>query len=220
MSEQSLGGSVATAVSAFRAGNPVLIHDFDDREGETDIIYPAGAVDADAIARMRLDGGGLIFVAVSDAVARAFDLPFLHEVIDHPATDHADLGYDTHPSFSLTVNHRDTYTGVTDSDRARTVSALATAAADLTGTDFAAEFRTPGHVHVLRAAPGLLADRQGHTELGLALAAAADQPPAIAGCEMLDAASGDALSIEDAKAYAERTETPLVDGASLVEEFA
>lgn len=220
MSEQSLEGSVAAAVSAFRSGDPVLIHDFADREGETDILYPAASVDAEAIARMRLDGGGLIFVAVSDAVARAFDLPFLHEVIDHPATDHADLGYDAHPSFSLTVNHRDTYTGVTDSDRARTVSALGAAAADVEETDFAAEFRTPGHVHVLRAAPGLLADRQGHTELGLALAAAADQPPAVAGCEMLDAATGDALTVEDAQAYAERTDTPLVDGATLVQEFA
>jgi 3,4-dihydroxy 2-butanone 4-phosphate synthase len=109
---------------------------------------------------------------------------------------------------------------VTDRDRARTVSALGTAATDIEGTDFAAEFRAPGHVHVLRAAPDLLADRKGHTELGLALAKAADQPPAVAGCEMLDATSGDALSVEDAKAYAERTETPLVDGMALVQEFA
>lgn len=220
MSESTLDDPIAAAVTAFRDGQPVLVHDFDDREGETDILYPAGAVDAEAVARMRLDGGGLIFVAVSDAVARAFDLPFMHEVIDHPATEHGDLGYDAHPSFSLTVNHRDTYTGVTDADRARTVSALSEAAADTSGTDFAAEFRTPGHVHVLRAAPELLVDRQGHTELGLALAAAADQPPAVAGCEMLDATSGGALSLQDARAYANRTGTPLVDGDTLVTEFA
>lgn len=220
MSESTLDDPVAAAVAAFRDGRPVLVHDFDDREGETDILYPAGAVDADAVARMRMDGGGLVFVAVSDAVARAFDLPFLHEAIDHPATEHDDLGYDAHPSFSLTVNHRDTYTGVTDADRARTVSALSDAAADPEGTDFAAEFRTPGHVHVLRAAAGLLADRQGHTELGLALAAAADQPPAVAGCEMLDATSGGALSLSDARAYAHRTGTPIVDGDTLVAEFA
>jgi 3,4-dihydroxy 2-butanone 4-phosphate synthase len=219
-SEGSQEGAVAAAVAAFRAGEPVLVHDFDDREAETDLLYPADAVDASAVARLRRDAGGLVFVAVTDAVARAFDLPFLHEALDHPATDHDDLGYDAHPSFSLTVNHRDTYTGVTDTDRARTITALAVAAADPGSTDFAAAFRTPGHVHVLRAAPGLLSERQGHTELGLALAAAADRPPAVAGAEMLDGDTGGARSLADARTYAERTDTPLVDGAALVAAFA
>lgn len=214
--EERYSTAVAEAIAAFRAGRPVLVHDFDDREGETDILYPADAVDAEAVARLRTDGGGLVFVAVSDAVAEAFDLPFLHEAIDHPATAHDDLGYDAHPSFSLSVNHRDTYTGITDIDRARTITAIAEAAATPKRTDFAAEFRTPGHVHVLRAAPGLIDARQGHTELGLALAEAADRPPAVAGCEMLDAETGGALSRSDAAAYAERTDTPFVDGDALV----
>ncbi|MFB6111566.1 MAG: 3,4-dihydroxy-2-butanone-4-phosphate synthase [Halobacteriaceae archaeon] len=216
MSESSSESALAAARRAFRQGEPVLIHDFDDREAETDLVYPASAVDADAVARLRNDGGGLIFVALSDAVARRFDLPYLHETIEHPATDHDDLPYDAHPSFSLTVNHRDTYTGITDEDRAMTIRALGDAAAAPAETDFAATFRSPGHVHVLRAAPNLLVDRQGHTELGLALAAAADQPPAVAGCEMLDDDSGGALSAADARAYAERTGTPFVDGDALL----
>jgi len=214
-SESELAG-VERAVAAFARGEPVLVHDADDREGETDLLYPAGAVAAGDVARLRGDAGGLVFVAVSDAVAEAFDLPYLHDLFDHPAADVSDLRYDARPSFSLTVNHRDTYTGITDRDRARTVSALGDAAADSAGTDFAATFRAPGHVHLLRAAPGLLAERRGHTELGLALAAAAGREPAVAGAEMLDADSGDALSVADARAYAERHGLVFVEGADLI----
>jgi len=67
--------SVNRALDAFRAGDPVCVHDFADREGETDIIYPAGAVDEAAVAHMRNDAGGLICVAVADSVADAFGLP-------------------------------------------------------------------------------------------------------------------------------------------------
>ncbi|WP_251329191.1 3,4-dihydroxy-2-butanone-4-phosphate synthase [Haloplanus pelagicus] len=209
------------AVAAFRAGEPVLVHDADDREGETDLLYPASAVTPAAVSRLRNDGGGLVFVALTAVVADRFALPFLHEELDHPANDHTDLDYDTRPSFSLTVNHRDSFTGVTDDDRARTIRRLGEASDD-DGYDveaFAEEFRTPGHVHLLRAAPGLLTERLGHTELGLALAREAGVAPAVAGCEMLDDETGEALSTADALAYARRHDLPFVEGAALVDEL-
>jgi len=202
-------------VAAFGRGEPVLVHDDDDREGETDLLYPARAVDPEAVARLRNEAGGLLFVAVADGVAGAFDLPYLHEAIDHPAADVSDLRYDARPSFSLTVNHRDTYTGITDRDRAYTVRALGEAAADPDAVAFAERFRAPGHVHLLRGAPGLLDERRGHTELGLALAAAAGVEPAVAGAEMLDDTTGGALSAPDARAYADRRGLVYVEGADL-----
>jgi 3,4-dihydroxy 2-butanone 4-phosphate synthase len=208
---------VDRAVRAFRAGDPVLVHDADDREGETDLLYPARAVDPAAIARLRNDAGGLIFVAVADTVAEAFDLPYLHEVLDHPAADVSDLRYDARPSFSLTVNHRDTYTGITDRDRALTVRALGEAAADPQSADFAGTFRSPGHVHLLRGAAELLGERRGHTELGLSLAAAAGVEPAVAGAEMLDDETGGARSVADAREYARRHGFVYVEGRDLVD---
>ncbi|MFB6172948.1 MAG: 3,4-dihydroxy-2-butanone-4-phosphate synthase [Haloarculaceae archaeon] len=216
MSTTSTDSDLDRAIAAFRDGQPLLVHDAADREGEVDLIYPASAVTPDAVARLRNDAGGLICTALADEVAETFDLPFLQDVLDHPATaDHA-LGYDERSSFSITVNHRDTYTGVTDEDRARTIRELAAAAADPAGTDFAAEFRAPGHVHVLRAAPDLLADREGHTELGLALAAAADVEPAVVVCEMLDDETGRALPTAAARAYAERNGFPYLEGSDVL----
>ncbi|MFC6729914.1 3,4-dihydroxy-2-butanone-4-phosphate synthase, partial [Natronoarchaeum mannanilyticum] len=51
---------------------------------------------------------------------------------------------------------------------------------------------------------------------GLALADAADQPPAVVVCEMLDDDTGDALSTAAAREYAARNNIPFVDGDALV----
>ena len=208
--------AVDRALDAFQRGGPVLIYDAVDREGEVDLVYPAGSVTPTEVARLRNDAGGLVCVALGSDVADAFDLPFLSDAVDHPATTADHLGYDDRSSFSLTVNHRDTYTGITDDDRARTITALADAAADPSTTDFANEFRSPGHVHLLRAASGLLSERRGHTEFGVALAERAGLPPAVVVCEMLDDRTGGALSPEDAKAYADRHDLVYVEGSDLI----
>ncbi|MFC4245656.1 3,4-dihydroxy-2-butanone-4-phosphate synthase [Natribaculum luteum] len=218
MSGRSTGvAAFDRALEALAAGEPVLVHDAADREGETDLIYHAGAVTPDAVARLRNDAGGLICVALGHDVAEAFDLPFYTEEVDHPATGDHDLGYDERSSFSLTVNHRETYTGITDNDRSRTIRELADAATTPAETEFAAEFRVPGHVHILKGAPDLLTQRRGHTELGLALAEAADLPPAVVVCEMLDDETGEALSPGAAHAYADRHDLTYLEGADVLD---
>ncbi|WP_137288527.1 3,4-dihydroxy-2-butanone-4-phosphate synthase [Natronorubrum halophilum] len=210
-------GTVDSALESLRAGDPVLVHDAADREGETDLIYHAAAVDSDAVARLRNDAGGLVCVALDHDTADAFDLPFYSEEVDHPATGDHELGYDERSSFSLTVNHRDTYTGITDNDRSTTIRALGEAAAAVDETTFTDEFRVPGHVHLLKAAPGLLEQREGHTELGVALAEAADLSPAVVVCEMLDDETGEALTPVDARAYADRHGFAYLEGSDVLE---
>jgi 3,4-dihydroxy 2-butanone 4-phosphate synthase len=227
---------VEAALSEFAAGNPVLIHDAADREGEVDLVYPAAAVEPEDVSRMRNDAGGLVCVALSDAVCETWELPFAQELLEHPAGASHELGYDERSSFSLTVNHRDTFTGITDEDRALTISELGAAAGEVQrarrlagdgaagavtadAAGFAEQFRAPGHVHLLRAAPGLLADREGHTELGLALASAAGVAPAVVVCEMLDDETGGALAPTAARAYADRNGFPYVEGSELLARF-
>lgn len=215
----AMSATVEDGIEAFRAGGPVLIHDAADREGETDLLFPASAVGPRDVAQLRNDAGGLICVALAAEVADAFGLPYLQDVLAHPATEDHDLAYDDHSSFSITVNHRETHTGVTDRDRAQTISELGRAAAEPSGYPFARTFRSPGHVHLLRAAPELLAQRQGHTELGVALAEAAGLPAAVVLCEMLADHTGEALSPDRARAYAVRHDAPYLEGARLVEQL-
>jgi 3,4-dihydroxy 2-butanone 4-phosphate synthase len=211
------GTAFERALEALRADEPILVHDAADREGETDLIYHADAVTPEAVAQLRNDAGGLVCVALSHEIAEAFDLPFYTDEVDHPAAADHELGYDERSSFSLTVNHRDTYTGITDADRSRTIRSLGAAAAAPTETKFAEEFRVPGHVHLLKAAPDLLAQREGHTELGLALAVAAELPGAVVVCEMLDDETGEALTPVDARAYADRHDLVYLEGRDVLD---
>lgn len=96
------------------------------------------------------------------------------------------------------MNHRETYTGITDIDRARTISTLGELAVDLSLKRFTERFQSPGHVRLLRAPPNLTNN-------------AAGWPSVAAICEMLDDSSGAALSPEDAQTYVDRHGLPYVD---------
>ncbi|MFB6284549.1 MAG: 3,4-dihydroxy-2-butanone-4-phosphate synthase [Halobacteria archaeon] len=204
---------------SLREGKPVLLYDFDEREGETDIVYPAETVTYEDIVRLRRDAGGLICTAIHPDAADELGLPYMHDVLDdHPAVEHAsDLGYDNRSSFSLWVNHKSTYTGITDKDRAKTSRRLANAVLEAgnEGFEFSDEFRTPGHMAVLRAADGLLDDRQGQTEMSVKLMEMAGLVPAAVICEMMDAKTGEALDKQEARRYSMDNDLVFIEGDEL-----
>lgn len=219
---------IEEAIEAFRRGKPVLIYDFDHREGETDIAIPAVKVKPKDVAMMRNDGGGLICVSIPFETAEKLGLPFMHEILEFssskfPALEklaHFDIKYDSRSSFSLWVNHRDTYTGITDRDRALTIRKIGEAVESVEKGkefDFGSEFRSPGHVAILKAAKNLVLERVGQTELSVAIAKIAGITPAVAICEMLDDKTGRALKKEDAIRYAEENGIPFVEGKEVVE---
>jgi 3,4-dihydroxy 2-butanone 4-phosphate synthase len=211
------------ALEALRDGKFVLLYDFDDRERETDLIIRADAVTPEKIVTLRRDGGGLICTAVHPDAALRMGLPFASDLLRGVSAveQEGDIPYDrrNHSSFSLWVNHRSTFTGITDRDRAVTINAIAgqvKRSLNGGGQNFGAEFRTPGHVALLRAAEGLLSQRRGQTELSIAMAEMAGITPAIVVCEMLDNESGLALSKEDARAYGKKHGIVFVEGSDVV----
>ncbi|QYZ79498.1 3,4-dihydroxy-2-butanone-4-phosphate synthase [Methanofollis formosanus] len=217
---------IEDACSALREGKIVLLYDFDDRERETDLIIRADAVTPKDVLTMRRDGGGLICTAVHPEAAKRLGLPFASDLMQgFGAVEHlGDIPYDrkNHSSFSIWVNHRSTYTGIPDRDRATTINAIADQvkiSLNGGGQNFAAEFRTPGHVAILRAAEGLLDVRRGQTELSIALAEQAGLTPAVVVCEMLDDETGLALTKEDAMAYAEEHGLVFIEGKEVLEHW-
>lgn len=218
------------ALTALRDGDFILIYDAKGREEETDFIVAAEQVTPEHVYRMRQDGGGLIFLMLHHDVAAKLGLPFLADVFAMgadrwpalAALSPDDIPYDAKSSFSVPVNHRETFTGITDSDRALTISGMAELAVDAADMDeeearrlFGERFRAPGHVAVCRAAAGLLMERRGHTELSVALGEMAGVVPVMAGCEMMD--YGEALSRTDAMAYAEENDLVFLEGHDIVE---
>ncbi|HUU75444.1 MAG TPA: 3,4-dihydroxy-2-butanone-4-phosphate synthase [Methanoregulaceae archaeon] len=215
---------IEQALLALKEGQFILLYDFDDREGETDFAIRADMVTPRHITTMRKDGGGLICTAVHPEAARRIGLPFASEILkgcNGVAEKLGEIPYDpaNHSSFSLWVNHRDTFTGITDRDRALTINAVSTEVKKSLnggGSQFHTQFRTPGHVALLRAAEGLLSRRRGQTELSVAMAIMAGITPAVTICEMLDDESGGALSKEDARRYAREHGMVFVEGEEVV----
>ena len=226
--DATIAKPVEAAVAALRAGEPLLLYDAPGREGETDIGFAARHATPERVRLLRQRGGGLVFIAVAHDAAERLGLPFMDAVLDSAAADFPalsalrahDLPYDSRSSFSLWLNARDTYTGITDRDRARTVAAFDELAAAGLEPDAAQlllgeQFRSPGHVPVCVAHPDGLAGRQGHTELMVALAEMAGLPPVTFGCEML-ADDGGRLPPEAAAAWAEAGGHPFLEGHEIV----
>jgi 3,4-dihydroxy 2-butanone 4-phosphate synthase len=217
--------NLRTAIRLLKRGGFVLLHDSRERENEVDLVFLADRATPRHVLKMRTDGGGLLCVALHPRIAKNFGLPYLSEVYETAAGKFRvlrrvradDLPYDERSAFSLSVNHRKTYTGITDADRALTIRRLGEMGREAMHrsmiSEFGEEFRSPGHVPLLCAAQGLLDSRKGHTELAVAVAELAGETPVVAVCEMLDGRTHRALSVEKAREYARRTKSVLLNGA-------
>lgn len=223
--------NIQRVLEALRDGSFVLVHDTADREDETDLVIAAEKVQPHHVARLRQDAGGLICVALHPRVADNLGLPYMTEVYESASSSYKvleatrpdDIPYDERSAFSISVNHRRTYTGVTDADRALTISELGKlSACAFDGPaieEFGRNFRSPGHVPLLRAASGMLAERQGHTELVVALAEMAGLTPVAATCEVLDAENHHALSREGVEKYAAENGLVYLEASDIVRAY-
>jgi 3,4-dihydroxy 2-butanone 4-phosphate synthase len=218
--------AIEEAIDTLRDGKFVLVHDDKGREDEIDMVMAAEYITPKNVATMRNDAGGLLCLAISNEITTKLGLVYMHDIIQSlssiiPVFSQLTYGlspYGDKPSFSITVNHRDTYTGITDIDRALTISKMAEICKKIDSggvEEFAKNFRTPGHVPILIASKGLLEERRGHTELCVYLAQMSKLVPAVVICEMLDSTTNKALSINKAKEYANIKEITLLEAGQL-----
>jgi len=215
-----------SAISSLKQGEFVMIHDSDGRENEIDLVAAAQFITPEHIARMRQHAGGLICLAIDDLMAQKLQLKYMHEILSKSADIDIDskkmiMGtapYGDHPTFSIHINHKKTYTGITDMDRALTIKEMAKLYdSDDPKTDFVSSFKTPGHVPVLLASNGLLDSRTGHTEMSIYLTKLAKLSPITTICEMMDSETYSALSVKKAERYAKENAIPFVNGKELLE---
>jgi 3,4-dihydroxy 2-butanone 4-phosphate synthase len=224
--------NVSQAIACIQSGKPILIFDSESREGETDFVIPAEAISFEYVRQMRKDAGGLICVAMDPVASRKLCMPLmadlvrearnLNQALEMVVEKEGDIQYDKRSSFSLWVNHREARTGIPDRERALTIRKIADVTEKSLNGDKVAlgdEFRTPGHVALLRAADGLLKDRRGQTELSIAIARMAGITPAMVVCEMLDDQNGYALSKEDAREYGIKHGLIFLEGCEIADAF-
>ncbi|MFG1530053.1 MAG: 3,4-dihydroxy-2-butanone-4-phosphate synthase [Thermoplasmata archaeon] len=221
---------VVRAIEALADGRPLLIFDAEDREGEVDLVYLSESITPARVRELRREAGGVICAAIPEELARRVGLPFFTELLAEAQPRFPITGrlierprYDARSAFGLTVNHRGTFTGIPDRDRAQTIGAIGRWVARSTRTDdravaeeFAAEFSAPGHVPLLYAAEGLSRTRRGHTELSMALARMGGLSESTTVCEMLGEDDGP-LPRGLARPYAERHDGVFIEGREIAD---
>lgn len=231
---QTLPYKINDLVGFLTKGEPILIFDSDKREGETDIFFLGKVVQDSSVRLLRKEGGGMVFLASEFNISRKLGLPFMSDVYAAASINQNDfpylnrlasnsLPYDKRSSFSLFINHKDTFTGITDKDRALTARKFSelcekssTLSADECKEELAINFRSPGHLPVCVADSNLLQGRQGHTELAVSLLRFLELPPVALGCEMLSE-TGNALTSDQARKWAEDQGYLFLEGRDIVE---
>ncbi|GAB3629346.1 3,4-dihydroxy-2-butanone 4-phosphate synthase [Pandoraea terrae] len=162
---------LAAALDAMREGRPVILMDDFDRENEADLIVAAEKITSATMAMLIRECSGIVCLCLPDETLRRLDLP--------PMVTQNQSRYGT--AFTITIEARQgVTTGVSAADRVTTIRAAI--ADDAKPSDLS----RPGHVFPLRAQPGGVLTRRGHTEGSVDLAVLAGLKPAAVLCELMN----------------------------------
>ncbi|UPW19655.1 3,4-dihydroxy-2-butanone-4-phosphate synthase [Agarivorans sp. TSD2052] len=160
---------VDAALTALRLGQGVLVVDDEDRENEGDLIFAAETLTDAQMAMLIRECSGIVCLCINDDKIKQLDLP--------PMVSDNSSQFGT--AFTVSIEAKvGVTTGVSAADRVTTIK---TAIADgATPSDLA----RPGHVYPLRAQPGGVLTRRGHTEGTVDLVTLAGLKPAGVLCEV------------------------------------
>ena len=195
-------GTIEQAIEDIRQGRLVLVADDEDRECEGDLIGAAAHVTPAMINFMAMHGRGLVCLTLLSERCETLGLPQMTEKNEDSHETAFTISIDAAKRFGVT-------TGISAADRAKTVQVAidpATSPSDL---------RRPGHVFPLRARPGGVLQRVGHTEASVDLARFADLYPAGVICEVL-ADDGTMMRRPALERFAKHHELTFVTVAQLV----
>ncbi len=156
--------TIEEAIADIRAGKIIIVVDDEDRENEGDFVCAAELVTPDIINFMATHGRGLICTPIEEKRANELDLPLM-------VTSNTDL-HETAFTVSIDLKGHGCSTGISAYDRATGIKAMTMP--NIKGSDYT----RPGHIFPLKAKPGGVLRRTGHTEAAVDLARLAGLYPA------------------------------------------
>lgn len=163
--------SVEAAIQAIADGQLVIVTDDEDRENEGDLIMAACKATPQTINMMIRYCSGIVCVPMLEAQLRHLGLgPMVAGNRESHRTD-----------FTVTVDAaHGISTGISAFDRTETIKILSNP------SSLPEQLVQPGHVFPLRARPGGVLERAGHTEAAVDLAILAGLPPCGVLCELVN----------------------------------
>lgn len=163
--------TIPEAIDAIAAGELVIVTDDEDRENEGDLVLAGTLATPEKINMMIRHARGLICVPTTEPQLKRLGInPMVANNRESHSTD-----------FTVSVDAAEGITtGISAADRCHTIQLLANpqSTADL--------LVPPGHIFPLRARPGGVLQRAGHTEAAVDLASLAGLPPTGVICEILN----------------------------------
>ncbi|GAA3583562.1 3,4-dihydroxy-2-butanone-4-phosphate synthase [Gibbsiella greigii] len=160
---------VERALDALRNGRGVMVLDDENRENEGDMIFAAETMTVEQMALTIRHGSGIVCLCITEERRQQLELPMM--VVNNSSH------FQT--AFTVTIEAaQGVTTGVSAADRLTTIRAAI--ADNATPSDL----NRPGHVFPLRAQPGGVLNRRGHTEATIDLVSMAGFKPAGVLCEL------------------------------------
>src|ERR1017187_5198642 len=163
--------SIDAVLRDIRAGKPVIVVDDAERENEGDLILAAEKATAESVNFMMRFGRGLICAPITNE--RAARLGLNRMVLDNRESFKTDF------TVSVDATHGIS-TGISAEDRAKTIRLLADP------KSMPGDLVQPGHIFPLRAKPGGVLQRSGHTEAAVDLVTLAGARPIGVICEIMN----------------------------------
>ena len=193
--------TVEDAIAAISRGEIVVVVDDEDRENEGDLIMAADAVTPEKIAFFLAHTSGLICVPLTPERVEQLDLPLM-------VSTNTEV---QRTAFTVSVDFRHgTSTGISASDRAATIKALADPHTRPT------DLNRPGHIFPLRYRPGGVLKRAGHTEAAVDLARAAGMSPAGVLCEVVSEDKTGMARLAELEVFSKKHGLQLISIADLI----
>lgn len=178
---------VERALADLAQGKGIMLVDDEDRENEGDLIFAAEHLNSSQMALMIRECSGIVCLCLTDERIRQLELPMM---VDHNTSKNG-------TAFTVTIEAREgVTTGVSAQDR---VTTIRTAIADGAKPG---DLSRPGHVFPLRAQPGGVLTRRGHTEGTVDLMRLAGLQPAGVLCELTNV-DGTMARLPEVVAFAE-----------------
>ena len=191
--------NIKDAIEDIRLGKMIIVVDDEDRENEGDIVMAADMVSYDAINFMAVHARGLTCVPMDRGRAKELKL---NQMVGNNTDPHG-------TAFTVSVDSKDTTTGISIRDRVQTIKDLADRNK---GAD---DFNRPGHLFPLVAKDGGVLIRNGHTEASVDFARLAGLKPMGVICEILKD-DGTMARLDDLKIFARKHNLKLVSIEDLI----